>query len=80
MRDTGSVGIEYDEFELRPDETIPLDPVPLLVREDPGVALTATWDATAEGVRGRLAGEFTLTIGDSSLDLANLDHHEAADE
>lgn len=76
VRDTGSVDIEYDEFELRPDEMIRLDPVPLFVREDPGATLTATWQATAEGVRKRLTGEFTLTIVESSLDLENLDRDD----
>jgi hypothetical protein len=80
VRDTGSVEVEYDEFELRPGDAISLDPVPLLVREDPGVALGARWHATAEGVRGRLSGECTLTVVESSLDLGNLDHDEPADE
>lgn len=80
VRDTGSVDIEYDEFELRPDETIRLDPVPLLVREDPGTILPATWHATAEGVRKRLTGEFPLAVAESSLDLDDLDHGDVVDE
>jgi hypothetical protein len=79
VRDSGSVDIEYREFELRPGQTMTLESVPLLVREDPGVALTATWYATAADVRGRLTGEFELTITESALDLANLDRDDETD-
>ncbi len=77
VRDSGSVDIEYREFELRPGQAISLDPVHLLVREDPGVTLTATWYATAADIRGRLTGEFDITIAESTLDLVNLDRDRA---
>ncbi|NJC73019.1 hypothetical protein HC031_25360 [Planosporangium thailandense] len=80
VRDSGSVDIEYREFELRPGEIMTLDSVPLLVREDPGVTLTATWHATAAGVRGRLTGEFDLVIAESTFDLANLNRDDEADQ
>ncbi|MDG4830022.1 ATP-binding protein [Solwaraspora sp. WMMD1047] len=73
VRDSGSVTIEYDDFELRAEDAVTLEPVPLLVQEEPGATLTATWSATAAEVRGRLTGEFTITVGASTLDLENLD-------
>jgi hypothetical protein len=80
VRDTGSVTIDYREFEVRPNETVTLDPVPLLVHEDPGATLTAKWSATAAQVRGRLTGEFALTVNASTLDLVNIDQDHDTDE
>jgi hypothetical protein len=80
VRDSGSVDIEYRDFELRPGQTTTLAPVPLLVREDPGVTLTAAWHATAADIRGRLAGEFDLTVTESTLDLATLDRNGETDD
>lgn len=80
VRDTGSVAIEYDDFELRAHETTTLEPVPLLVREGPGETMAATWSATASQVRGRLTGDFLLTVNASTLDLANLDQDPDNDE
>jgi hypothetical protein len=78
VRDSGSVTIEYDDFELRAEDSVTLEPVPLFVLEEPGATLTATWSATAAEVRGRLAGEFTITVDPSTLDLENLaEDHEA---
>jgi hypothetical protein len=79
VRDSGSVDVEFREFKLRPGQTTTLDPVPLFVREDPGTTLTATWYATAANIRGKLTGEFDITIAESTLDLTNLDH-DLADE
>ncbi|MFI1195335.1 helix-turn-helix domain-containing protein [Micromonospora sp. NPDC020750] len=72
VRDTGSVTIEYDDFELRAEETKTLELVPLLVHEEPGTQLTATWTATADGIRGRITGEFIITVVPSTLDLESL--------
>ncbi|WP_344142347.1 ATP-binding protein [Polymorphospora rubra] len=80
VRDTESVTIEYDEFELRPHDEMTLEPVPLLVHEAPGATLTATWSATAAQVRGRLTGEFIVTVGASTLRLDNLDEDLEEDE
>ena len=77
VRDSGSVDIEYDEFELRPGDRRTMEPVPLHVREEAGFNLTATWYATASHVRGRLTGEFTLAVTGSSLDMAILLQDEA---
>lgn len=79
VTDTGSVTINYREFELRPGETVNLDPVPLLIHESPGTALTATWSATAAQMKGRPSGELTITIIDSSLDIHNLDQAKDTD-
>lgn len=73
VRDTGSVDIEYDEFDIRPGDEYALDPVPLIVNEDAGTMLPVTWYATASDVRGRLSGEFTLTVDESTLDLSGID-------
>jgi hypothetical protein len=80
VRDTGSVTIEYDDFELRAHDTVTLEPVPLLVHEDVGAILTATWSATAAQVRGRLTGDFPLSVNASTLDLTDLDHDHEEDE
>ncbi len=79
VRESGSVDIEYREFELRPGQVIVLDPVPLMVSEDPGATLTATWYATAADIRGRLTGEFPLTVTESTLDLTNLDSDDTSE-
>lgn len=80
VRDTDSVTIEYDDFELRPYDTVALEPVPLLVHEDAGATLTATWSATAAHVRGRLTGDFSLCVNASTFDLTDLVHGHEADE
>ncbi|WP_212820384.1 hypothetical protein [Polymorphospora rubra] len=54
--------------------------MPLLVHEAPGATLTATWSATAAQVRGRLTGEFIVTVGASTLRLDNLDEDLEEDE
>ncbi|SCL26209.1 Putative DNA-binding domain-containing protein [Micromonospora rhizosphaerae] len=80
VRDTGSVTIEYDDFELRAEETKTLELVPLLVHEKPGTTLTATWSATADGIRGRITGEFAITVAPSTLSLENLADEGDGDE
>ncbi|MGW5557079.1 AlbA family DNA-binding domain-containing protein [Micromonospora sp. NPDC003944] len=80
VRDSGSVTIEYDDFELRAEESVNLEPVPLFVLEEPDATLTATWSATAAEVRGRLTGEFTITVDPSTLDLENLDDDHEVEE
>ncbi|MEU6204119.1 RNA-binding domain-containing protein [Micromonospora musae] len=75
-RDTGSVTIEYDDFELRAEETKTMELVPLLMHEEPDTRLTATWSATAAGMRGRIAGEFTITVSPSTLDLQKFDEDQ----
>ncbi|SCL45649.1 AlbA family DNA-binding domain-containing protein [Micromonospora peucetia] len=80
VRDTGSVTIVYDDFELRAEDAMTLEPVPLLVHEEPGTTLTATWSATANGIRGRISGEFPITVSPSTLDLENLDENGESDE
>jgi len=77
VRDSGSVDIEYREFDLRPGETLTFDQVPLLVQAEPDTTVSASWYATAEGVRGRLTGDFDLAIASSTLDLLNLDRDDA---
>jgi hypothetical protein len=79
IRDSGSVTIDYDEFDVRPHETLTLDSVPLIVHEDVGTVLAVTCSATAAQVRGRLSGEFEITIGASTLDLSKLDHKRNSD-
>ncbi|BCB88838.1 hypothetical protein [Phytohabitans suffuscus] len=73
VRDTGSVTVENDEFEVRPHETITPDAVPLTLSDGMGAELTATWSATAAQVRGRLDGTFVLVVTASTLDLSDLD-------
>jgi hypothetical protein len=73
VADTGSVTIAYRDFDLRPGAELALDPVPLWVREAPGVTLEATWQATGDGVRGRLTGKIGIIITASTLDVDHLD-------
>ncbi len=51
VRDSGSVDIDYVEFELRPGGSHVLPPVPLAVNEPPGVGLRVEWQATAANER-----------------------------
>jgi hypothetical protein len=73
VRDGGSVDIEYDDFDLRPGEERELPPVPVLVHEETAHVIAANWLATAEDIRGRRTGEFSLTVTESTIDLDDLD-------
>lgn len=72
IKDTGSVRIEYDDFSLRSGEKITLDRVPLIVGEPAGTELEVEWSATAADTRGRLSGQFLLSVVQSTLDLDSI--------
>ena len=79
VTDGGSIDIEYDEFDLRPGDNLPLPAVPVLIRVRDGASLVVTWDATAHGSRGRLQGEFELAVVSSTLDLTSIDTDPSED-
>ncbi len=72
VRDSGSVDIDYVEFELRPGGSYVLPPVPLAVNEPPGVGLRVEWQATAANVNGRYSGAFSVAVTPSTFDLNGL--------
>jgi len=80
VRDSGSVDIEYDDFDLRPGEERNLPAVPILVQEGAGNVISATWKATAEGIRGRPVGQLALTVVESTIATDKLDRHHPRDE
>ncbi|MFY1637242.1 helix-turn-helix domain-containing protein [Solwaraspora sp. WMMB335] len=76
VADSGSVTIDYRDFDLRPGEHLALAPVPLWAREKAGTSVTATWRATGDGIRGLLSGEINLVHTASTLDLETLDSED----
>ncbi len=67
VRDTGSVTIDFDGIDLRPEQRLKLPPVRLLVESPEGSILDVEWKATAGNVPRRLTGSFRLTVGASTL-------------
>ncbi len=72
VENTGSVTITFDDLDLRPEDQVSFDSVPLLVKASAGTVLSCSWTATARNVTGRLRGTFELTVAESTLDLSDL--------
>jgi hypothetical protein len=71
VENTGSVTITFDDLDLRPEDQVSFDSVPLLVKAPAGTVLSCSWTATARNVTGRLRGTFELTVAESTLDLGD---------
>jgi hypothetical protein len=64
----GSVRITYPAFDLRPRETVTLDPIHLITSAASGEVLRGTWTATATNADGQALGDLAVTVRDSTLD------------
>ena len=65
---SGSARIRYPAFDLRPRETVLLDPVHLITEVDAGMGLSSTWTATATNADGQAGGNLNVSVRESSLD------------
>lgn len=67
---TGSVTLTMSAQDVRPHETVELDPVVIWVPEPRG--LGATWEATATNWSGRANGQLLLPVGDQPVTIQGL--------
>jgi hypothetical protein len=57
--------IRYPEFDLRPEETVELDPVDLAINDEhTGSSLPAKWRLTSKSVSGVLRGELKILVSE----------------
>lgn len=76
VRDGGSVDIDFSDIDLRPEQRLELDAVPLLVDAAAGTVLQCQWSATAGNVHRRVTGRFDLTVVESTFDYDAIDADE----
>jgi hypothetical protein len=69
-RRPGGVLLEYPELDLRPRQELLLQSVCLDVYDASVESVCVQWDVTAKNADGRLEGEISLPVVDSTLDLS----------
>jgi hypothetical protein len=65
----GSVRVTFPPVDLRPGDTVRLDPVHLVVPAEAGSALAGTWTATATNADGRASGELAVDVAETTVDV-----------
>lgn len=74
----GSVTLRFDPEHLRPQETVRLDPVVLLLPDDGPV--TAMWEAASTSVNGVLRGELAVPVSGPALSIQAALREESAQD
>lgn len=73
----GSVTLRFDPEHLRPQETVRLHPVVLLLPDDGPV--TATWEVTATSINGVLRGEVVVPVAGPALGVQDALQHQLSE-
>ena len=70
-RNSGSVTVDLDSFDIRPEATLEFSQGAMLVLRDPNAKMIqCTWKATADGFHQAFRGKFTIQV-DEPLDVTS---------